>query len=59
MSHPEKILSKSTLTDHVYDFDSDKDSNVIEVYIKRLRKIIGKHRIENRRGQGYIFKDIQ
>lgn len=59
MSHPEKILSKSTLTEHVYDFDSDKDSNVIEVYIKRLRKIIGKHRIENRRGQGYIFKDIQ
>ncbi|MEY8214828.1 MAG: response regulator transcription factor [Colwellia sp.] len=58
MSHPEKILSKSKLTEHVYDFDSDKDSNVIEVYIKRLRKIIGKHRIENRRGQGYIFKDI-
>jgi len=59
MSHPERILSKSILTEHVYDFDSDKDSNVIEVYIKRLRKIIGKHRIENRRGQGYIFKDIE
>lgn len=58
MSHPEKILSKSILTEHVYDFDSDKDSNVIEVYVKRLRKIIGKHRIETRRGQGYIFKDI-
>lgn len=58
MSHPEKILSKSTLTEHVYDFDSDKDSNVIEVYVKRLRKIIGKHRIETRRGQGYLFKDI-
>lgn len=58
MSHPEKILSKSTLTEHVYDFDSDKDSNVIEVYVKRLRNIIGKHRIETRRGQGYIFKDI-
>tara|TARA_R110001583_G_scaffold11560_3_gene52055 strand:- start:1325 stop:1990 length:666 start_codon:yes stop_codon:yes gene_type:complete len=58
MSHPERILSKSTLTEHVYDFDSDKDSNVIEVYVKRLRNIIGKHRIETRRGQGYIFKDI-
>ncbi len=58
MSHPERILSKSTLTEHVYDFDSDKDSNVIEVYVKRLRKIIGKHRIETRRGQGYIFRDI-
>jgi len=51
-----KILSKSRLTEHVYDFDSDKDSNVIEVYIKRLRKILGKEHIETRRGQGYIFK---
>lgn len=59
MLHPEQILSKSTLTEHVYDFDSDKDSNVIEVYVKRLRKIIGKQRIETRRGQGYIFKDSQ
>jgi len=59
MLHAEQILSKSMLTTHVYDFDSDKDSNVIEVYVKRIRKIIGKHRIETRRGQGYIFKDSQ
>ncbi len=52
----EKILSKTRLTEHVYDFDSDKDSNVIEVYIKRLRKILGKDCIETRRGQGYIFR---
>ncbi len=51
------ILSKSRLTDHIYNFDSDKDSNVIEAYIKRLRKILGKQRIETRRGQGYIFKE--
>ena len=57
MLHPGKILSKAMLTEHVYDFDSDKDSNVIEVYIKRLRQIIGKTRIETRRGQGYLFKD--
>ena len=59
MLHPGKILSKAMLTEHVYDFDSDKDSNVIEVYVKRLRQIIGKARIETRRGQGYIFKDSQ
>ena len=51
-----KLLSKSKLTEHVYDFDSDKDSNVIEAYVKRLRKILGKERIETRRGQGYLFK---
>ena len=51
------VLSKSKLMEHIYDFDSDKDSNVIEAYIKRLRKIIGKDRIETRRGQGYVFRD--
>ncbi|MCP5208549.1 MAG: response regulator transcription factor [Hahellaceae bacterium] len=56
MLHPGKILSKSVLTEHVYDFDSDKDSNVIEVYINRLRHLIGKDKIETRRGQGYLFK---
>lgn len=59
MLHPGKILSKTVLTEHVYDFDSDKDSNVIEVYVKRVRNIIGKKRIETRRGQGYIFKDTE
>ena len=56
MHHPGKILSKSKLTEHVYDYDSDKDSNVIEVYVKRLRQILGKDVIETRRGQGYIFR---
>lgn len=55
--HPGKVLSKATLMDKIYDMDSDKDSNVIEVYIKRLRNIIGKQSIETRRGQGYIFRD--
>lgn len=53
--NPNKVLSKTTLTDHVYDFDSDKDSNVIEVYVLRLRQLIGKERIQTRRGQGYVF----
>jgi two-component system OmpR family response regulator len=54
--HPDRLLSKSTLMEHVYDFDADKDSNVIEVYVKRLREIVGKDRIVTRRGQGYLFK---
>lgn len=56
MHNSNKILSKSQLTDHVYDYDSDKDSNVIEVYVKRLRHKLGKDVIETRRGQGYIFR---
>ncbi len=55
MLHSEIVLSKSTLTEHVYNYDSDKDSNVIEVYIKRLRQKLGKEMIHTRRGQGYVF----
>lgn len=55
--NPEHVLSKSRLTEHIYDFDSEKDSNVIEVYVRRLRKLLGEERIETRRGQGYVFRD--
>jgi len=58
MLNPGKIISKTTLTEHVYDYDSDKDSNVIEVYINKLRQKLGKQRIETRWGQGYIFRDL-
>lgn len=54
--HPDRVLSKTTLTEHVYELDADKDSNVIEVYVKRLRQMLGKSRIETRRGQGYLFR---
>jgi two-component system OmpR family response regulator len=58
MLHPDRILSKSTLMEHVYELDADKDSNVIEVYVKRLREKVGKDRIVTRRGQGYSFKGV-
>ena len=54
----ELVLSKSKLTEHVYDFDSEKDSNVIEVYVTRLRKLLGKDCIKTLRGQGYVFKEL-
>ncbi|NOZ36768.1 MAG: response regulator transcription factor [Gammaproteobacteria bacterium] len=57
MLNPGKIISKTTLTEHVYDYNSDKDSNVIEVYVNKLRQKLGKQRIETRWGQGYIFRD--
>jgi len=55
MLNPGRVLSKSRLTEHIYDFDSEKDSNVIEVYVRRLRQLLGNERIETRRGQGYVF----
>ncbi|ALP54050.1 two-component system response regulator [Candidatus Tenderia electrophaga] len=59
MLHPGRILSKSVLTEHVYDYDSDKDSNVIEVYVNRLRQKLGKALIQTKRGQGYVFEADQ
>ena len=53
--NPGRVLSKSRLTEHIYDFDSEKDSNVIEVYVRRLRQLLGNERIKTRRGQGYAF----
>jgi two-component system OmpR family response regulator len=56
MFNPGKPLSKTRLTEHVYDQDFDLDSNVIEVYVRRLREKLGKDAIETRRGQGYVFR---
>ena len=54
--HPGQVLSQTHLEEHVYQRDSDRDSNVIEVYVSRLRNKIGRHRIRTRRGQGYVFE---
>lgn len=56
MTHPERILSKTELSEHVYEEEQLKDSNVIEVYINRLRQRFGRDFIETRRGQGYRLR---
>ena len=52
-----RILSKSVLVEHVYDQESERESNLIEVYIRRLREKIGTQMILTKRGQGYVFND--
>ena len=49
------MLSKAWLGAHVYGLDADPDSNVIEVYVNRLRNKLGRDAIRTRRGQGYVF----
>ncbi len=53
MQHPKDVHSKTRLSEHVYEEEQQKDSNVIEVYINHLRQYFGKDFIETRRGQGY------
>ncbi|BAV34878.1 transcriptional regulator [Sulfuricaulis limicola] len=59
MLHAGEVVSKTTLTEHVYDQDFDRDSNVIEVFIGRLRKKLDPDDrfkpIETLRGRGYRF----
>ncbi len=55
MRHPGQVLSKTRLAEHIYDFDAERDSNVLEVYINRLRRKLGRELIATRRGQGYVF----
>jgi two-component system response regulator PhoP len=54
-----KVISKMELTDHLYEEDTDRDSNVIEVFIRRLRKKLDPdgtlEPIETLRGRGYRF----
>ncbi len=53
MLNSHKIISKTELSEHVYEEEQLKDSNVIEVYISRLRSLLGKSWINTYRGQGY------
>ncbi len=59
MLHAERVISKSELSEHVYDEDLERDSNVIEVLVGRLRRKLdpkGRLRpIETLRGRGYRF----
>jgi two-component system OmpR family response regulator len=50
---PGCIVSKEALDQALYSFDDDIGSNTLEVYISRLRKKLGKQRIETLRGLGY------
>lgn len=49
------IVSKTELTEHIYDQSFDRDSNVIEVLVNRLRKKLGVELIKTRRGLGYVI----
>lgn len=53
MHHPEKVISRTELTEHIYDQDFDRDSNTIEVFVTRVRKKLGVNIIKTIRGLGY------
>ncbi len=60
MMNAGKPISKTELAEHIYDEDHDRDSNVIEVFVGRLRKKLDPanqlNPIETLRGRGYRFR---
>lgn len=53
MHHPSKVVSRTELTEHIYDQDFDRDSNTIEVFVNRIRKKLDVPLIHTVRGMGY------
>lgn len=54
--HPNQILSKQQLIQHVWDFDADILPNTVEVFVRSLRQKLGPDVIETVRGFGYRLK---
>jgi DNA-binding response OmpR family regulator len=51
--HPGQVLSREQLLSHVWGYDYDPGSNVVDVYVGYLRKKLGEGRITTARGMGY------
>lgn len=58
LTHPERIWSKDQIAEHLYDDQTEHDSNVVEAHIRRLRRKIGQDRIQTLRGLGYRLQEM-
>jgi len=59
MHHEGKVVSRTELTEHIYDQDFDRDSNTIEVFVNRVRKKLDVPLIHTVRGLGYRLEWIE
>jgi two-component system OmpR family response regulator len=56
MRRPGEVLSRFQLLEHAWDYDYENRSNVVDVYVRYLRKKIGAEAIETVRGAGYRLR---
>ena len=56
LEHPNQVLSREQLLAHVWGYDYDPGSNVVDVYVGYLRRKLGGRRFETVRGVGYRFR---
>ncbi len=57
INHAGRMISRTELSEHVYAYDGDRDSNTIAVFIARLRKKLGAELIHTERGRGYMVAE--
>jgi two-component system, OmpR family, copper resistance phosphate regulon response regulator CusR len=53
LRHPGQVLSREQILSHVWGYDFDPGSNIVDVYVRALRKKLGAERLETVRGMGY------
>lgn len=51
-----RLVSRTELSEHIYSYDGDRDSNTIAVFINRLRNKLGPNLIQTMRGRGYVIE---
>jgi len=54
-----RLVSRTELSEHIYQHDGERESNTIAVFINRLRKKLGEDLIDTVRGRGYVIKSAQ
>ncbi|GAC1628147.1 MAG: hypothetical protein NVS4B9_19760 [Ktedonobacteraceae bacterium] len=62
MSRPREVLNRTTIAEHIWDYDAEHFSNVIDVYVRKLRKRLcaagEPDFIQTVRGSGYQLKEL-
>jgi two-component system, OmpR family, copper resistance phosphate regulon response regulator CusR len=58
LRHPDQVLSREQLLSHVWGYDFDPESNIVDVYVRYLRKKLGDRAIETVRGMGYRLTSV-
>jgi len=60
MRHPDRPVTKTMILEHIFDYNFDPQTNVVDVLVHRLRSKLdrGRERIQTIRGVGYVLRSV-